>query len=243
MTLEITLIPALTDNYVYLLRDVATGKTAVVDPTEAQVVERELGRQSLGLDFIINTHHHWDHVGGNAELKKRYDCKVLGPAADKERIATMDWGLGDGDRFQLGSRPCEVLFLPGHTAGHIALWFEEDQALFCGDTLFSLGCGRLFEGSPEQMWASLSRLAALPAETKIYCAHEYTEANGRFALTVDPENRALQDRMAEVRRLRATGASTLPSTIGQEKATNPFLRAGSAVKFAELRSAKDRFRG
>ena len=240
--LEITAISVWTDNYVYLLRDAETGKTAVVDPTEAAPVVTELERQGLRLDRIVNTHHHVDHIGGNADLKSRYGCDVAGPASDQNRILTMDHGLQDGDVLRVGSSEAQVLFIPGHTTGHIALWFEADAALFCGDTLFSLGCGRLFEGTAEQMWASLSRLAALPPETRVYCAHEYTEANGRFALTVEPGNADLQTRMGEVRELRAKGRSTLPSTVGLEKRTNPFLRAGSARRFAELRQAKDAFR-
>lgn len=240
--LEITAIAALSDNYVYLLRDVESGVTAVVDPTEAAPVARELERQGLGLDLILNTHHHADHVGGNAELKRRYGAEVVGPAGDRGRIASMDRGLEDGDVVRVGTAAARVLLVPGHTTAHVAFWFERDAALFCGDTLFSLGCGRLFEGSPEDMWASLSRLAALPGSTRVFCAHEYTEANGRFALTVEPGNEDLLARMREVRGLRARGLSTLPSTVELEKRTNPFLRAGSAKRFAELRTAKDSFR-
>lgn len=240
--LEITAISAWSDNYVYLLRDAETGKTAVIDPTEAAPVVAALERQGLTLDRIVNTHHHADHIGGNADLKSRYGCDVVGPARDRNRIRTMDHGLQDGDVLRVGSSEAQVLFIPGHTTGHIALWFEADAALFCGDTLFSLGCGRLFEGTAEQMWASLSRLAALPPETRVYCAHEYTEANGRFALTVDAGNPDLQARMREVRELRAQGRATVPSTLGLEARTNPFLRAGSARRFAELRQAKDEFR-
>jgi len=255
--LDVTLLPLLTDNYAYLLRDRATGRTAVVDPSEGEPVIRELERRGLELDFVLNTHHHWDHVGGDQTLKERYGCPVVGPAYDRHRLSVLDQGLTEGDTFFLGEQEARVLHVPGHTTGHIALWFPDGEAVFCGDTLFSLGCGRMFEGTPEQMWASLERLRALPAVTCVYCGHEYTEANARFALAVEPENIDLQAKAREVRERRATGLPTIPSTIGEERLTNPFFRpqspeirrrlhleeAQDVEIFAELRRLKDEFRG
>lgn len=255
--LEIHQIPVLSDNYVYLARDAASGATAVVDPAVAEPVEAALERLGWTLTHILNTHHHPDHVGGNERLKARFACTVVGARADRERIPGIDVAVGDGDRYPLGESIAQVFDVPGHTRGHIAYWFEESAALFCGDTLFALGCGRLFEGTPEQMWRSLSRLKALPAATRVYCAHEYTQANGRFALTVEPDNAALRERMEEVDERRRRGLPTVPSTLAAEQATNPFLRPDSpglqaalglvghsAVEvFTATRARKDSFRG
>lgn len=255
MPLEIIQIRALSDNYNYLLRDAATGKTAAVDPSEAAPLLAELERRGWRLDAILNTHHHADHVGGNLGLQRHFGCSIYGYDPDMERIPNLTHPLQDGDRVMLGESCATVLFIPGHTLGHIAYYFPEDSALFCGDTLFSLGCGRLFEGSPEQMHASLGRLAALPPETRVYCAHEYTESNGRFALTLEPQNAALQRRMQQVRALRQRGEPTVPSTLAEELRTNPFLRPQSQeirrtlgmensenlAVFTEIRHRKDRF--
>lgn len=257
MTLEIVQIPVLNDNYIYLAHDPATGQTAAVDPAVSGPVLDELRRRGWTLTHILNTHHHGDHVGGNLELKTETGCVIVGPRADRERIPGIDIALGDGDRYRLGNAEAEVFDVPGHTRGHIAYWFADSAALFCGDTLFAMGCGRLFEGTPAQMWASLSKLARLPDETRVYCAHEYTEANGRFALAIEPDNRALQRRMAEVRALRAAGKPTVPSRLDEEQATNPFLRPDSAeiqrnldmsgadpvAVLARTRALKDGFRG
>lgn len=236
--MEIKLIPLLKDNYACLLQD-DSGKVAVVDPSEAAPVKAVLEEYGLKLDYILNTHHHGDHTGGNQELKAAYGCKVVGPAADARRIAGLDFGLKDGDIFELGESAARIIETPGHTSGHICFYFESDKALFCGDTLFSMGCGRLFEGTAAQMWHSLCKIMALPDETMIYCGHEYTLANGAFCLKIEPENPELQKRMEEVRRLRAKGLPTIPVTLAQEKDTNVFLRAGSAERFAEIRAAKD----
>jgi hydroxyacylglutathione hydrolase len=225
-----------------LLHDEATGTTGVVDPAEAAPVLDELARRGWQLGWILNTHHHGDHVGGNAALVAATGCRVVGPRADQARIPHIQTQVGDGDVFDLGAARARVFDTPGHTRGHIVYWFEQDAALFVGDTLFALGCGRLFEGSPEQMWASLAKLAVLPPETRVYCAHEYTESNLRFALSVAPDDPALLARGERVRARRAENLPTVPSTLGEELATNPFLRAGSAVRFAELRRAKDAFR-
>ncbi len=254
--MEIERLPCRNDNYVWLLREPRTGSVAVVDPADAEPVLARLAARGARLDFILNTHHHGDHVGGNLALKARFGCTVVGPLADRDRIPGIDVALGEGDRFAFGALEARVFDVPGHTRGHIAFWFETARALFCGDTLFALGCGRLFEGSPAQMWESLSKLRALPDETQVYCAHEYTQANARFALTADPANAALKARAASVDAARAKGEATVPSLLGEEKRTNPFLRADDpalatahgldprdpAAVFAHLRRSKDVFR-
>jgi hydroxyacylglutathione hydrolase len=254
--MKITLIPCLSDNYAYLIE--SGGEVAVVDPSEPAPVIAALEAKGLTrLDHILNTHHHFDHTGGNAPLKQRYGAKITGPRADMHRIEGIDRGVGEGDTITVGDSVWRVLDIPAHTSGHIALWCPEHAAVFTGDTMFAMGCGRLFEGTPAQMWASLSKLAALPPETKVYCGHEYTASNGRFALTVDTANAELKKRMDEVNRLRADGKPTIPSTIAGERATNPFLRANTAelaaaagkpvsdpvAVFAELRARKDSFKG
>ncbi|MEX0759348.1 MAG: hydroxyacylglutathione hydrolase [Tistlia sp.] len=223
--LDIHQIPVLSDNYVYLARCRATGMTAVVDPAVAAPVLAEAARLGWTITHILNTHHHGDHVGGNREIMAATGCTVVGPRADRARIPGISVEVDEGDVYRLGECEAKVFFVPGHTSGHIAYWFEESDALFCGDTLFALGCGRLFEGTPEQMWRSLSKLRVLPPETRVFCAHEYTQANARFALSVDAGNSALRSRAAEIDALRAEGRPTVPSTLGSERATNPFLRA------------------
>jgi hydroxyacylglutathione hydrolase len=252
--LEIVQIPLLVDNYSYLLHDSATGQTAVIDPSEAQPILKELSQRGWKLDYIFNTHHHFDHVGGNQELKAQTHCKIIGSHHDHQRIPGIDQQVMEGNLIRLGHATAQVLEIPGHTIGHVAYWFQDSKAVFCGDTLFSLGCGRLFEGTPTQMWNSLRRLAYLPRDTQIYCGHEYTEANGRFALSIDPHNATLQAYCAHVAILRAEGRSTIPSTIEIEVAANPFLRAPHLIEalglginatpeeaFAELRVRKDHF--
>ncbi len=253
--LEIIQLPVLTDNYIYLFHDTESGCTAVVDPALSEPVLDELKRQNWQLNWILNTHHHADHVGGNLELKAKTGCKVIAANTDKHRIPGFDQGVDEGDVIAIGYYAASVLTTPGHTSGHIAFYFAEAGALFCGDTLFGMGCGRLFEGSAEQMWQSLQKIKALPGNTQIYCAHEYTQVNGRFALTMEPENQALQQRVNEVRELRSRNQPTVPSTLHQELDTNPFLRedslalqrqinceGGSPVAvFAEVRRLKDHF--
>jgi hydroxyacylglutathione hydrolase len=240
--LDLTAIPCLSDNYAWLLRDPATGTVAIVDPGEAEPVEKVLTARGLGLDLILITHHHGDHVGGVAALKAAHGAAVLGPAADAHRLPALDRGLKDGDRVAVGNATAVVLDTPGHTRGHISLYFAGDVLLLCGDTLFSLGCGRLLEGTAAEMYASLRRFAALPPETRVACGHEYTLSNGRFALSVDPTNAALKARMAEVEADRAAGEPTLPALLGDEMAANPFLRAPDVATLAKLRAAKDDFR-
>ena len=253
--LEIVQIPVLSDNYVYLIHEPISGEVAIVDPAvEAEVVEA-LEARGWTPDYIFNTHHHYDHVGANLALKQRYELKIIGPAAERERIPGIDVAVGEGDHVHLGDVAADVYDVPGHTSGHIAYNFADEHALFCGDTLFAMGCGRLFEGTPDQMWQSLSKLMRLPDETRVYCAHEYTMANGKFALSVEPDNDALKARMKEVRDLRDRGEPTVPSTLGAERATNPFLRPMSdeiqeqvgllgapwPKIFAEVRTRKDNF--
>lgn len=225
--LEIRQIPVMKDNYVYLLHEPETGATAVVDPAEAEPVLEALDEKGWTLTHILNTHPHWDHVGGNLALKQRTGCRVFGAGQDRDSIPGLDVGLAEGDAVELGRTQALVLAVPGHTQGHLAYWFRDEQALFCGDTLFAMGCGRLLGGTAEQLWRSLDRIRGLPAATRIYCAHEYTQANGRFALTVEPGNPALVERMRRVDELRREGRPTVPSTLEEERATNPFLRPES----------------
>ncbi|MGB0576192.1 MAG: hydroxyacylglutathione hydrolase [Alphaproteobacteria bacterium] len=254
-TLEIEQIPTRSDNYVYLIRESGQGKVGVVDPSDAEPVIEALDRRGWTLTHILNTHHHNDHTGGNLELKEKYGCEVVGPLADHDRIAGIDIDVADGDTYTFGDAVAKVFDTPGHTRGHIGFWFEESKALFCGDTLFALGCGRVFEGTFEQMWNSLGKLRALPDDTMVYCAHEYTQANAKFAVTIETSNQALIDRAAEIDALRAENKRTVPSLLGLEKETNPFLRAdvasvaeavglpnGSPVDvFSEVRTRKDNF--
>jgi hydroxyacylglutathione hydrolase len=241
-SLEIVPVAVLTDNYVWLLRDQATGTVAVVDPGEAAPVEAALAARGWQPALILLTHHHGDHVGGVAALKAAHGAAVVGAAADAHRLPALDRALAPGETVAVGECVATVIDTPGHTRGHIAYHFAEAGVLACGDTLFSLGCGRPLEGTPEEMFASLGRLATLPDATLVLCGHEYTQSNARFALTVEPENAALRARAAEADAQRAAGRPTLPVTLGAEKAANPFLRARDAAEFARLRAAKDSFR-
>ena len=254
-TLEIEQIPTRSDNYVYLIKESGQGKVGVVDPSDAEPVIEALDRLGWTLTHIINTHHHNDHTGGNLELKEKYGCEIVGPLADHDRIAGIDLDVADGDTYTFGDAVAKVYDTPGHTRGHIAYWFEGSKALFCGDTLFALGCGRVFEGTFEQMWNSLGKLRALPDDTMVYCAHEYTQANANFAVTIETGNQALTERAAEIDALRSDNKRTVPSLLGLEKETNPFLRVdvasvaeavglpnGSPVEvFSEIRTRKDNF--
>ena len=250
MPLKVHQFPCLKDNYGFLVRDEESGKTACIDTPDAAAILAELKTLGWGLDLILNTHWHPDHAGGNAEIQAATGCQIVGPK-EVTRIAPLDRPVGDGDVVELGGTRFEVLETGGHTLGHLSYVDRADKIAFVGDTLFALGCGRLFEGTAEQMWTSLSRLAALPDETRIYCAHEYTAANARFALSVD-QSPALKSRAEAVFAARERGEPTVPTTIGQEKATNPFLRApqikaglglADAEAFAAVRQAKDAFQG
>jgi hydroxyacylglutathione hydrolase len=253
--LEIEQIPVLRDNYVYLVRDPVSGATGAIDPAVAEPVEERLAARGWRLTHILNTHHHDDHVGGNLALKRATGAKVVGSRRDAQRIPGIDMQVGDGETFLFGNAAAMVIEVPGHTLGHIAYWFPESHAVFCGDTLFALGCGRLFEGTAEQMWTSLLKLRALPDDTQVYCAHEYTQANARFARTVERDSLLLRQRIDEVDALRGRRQPTVPSLLAVERSTNPFLRADEeSVKkavglpdadparvFAEIRRRKDAF--
>ena len=243
MALDVVGIPALTDNYIWLVHDDASGETMVVDPAQAEPVDAVLAARGWRLTAIWNTHWHPDHTGGNAALKAAHGATVIAPAAEAARIPTADRLVAEGDVVTLGAHAARVLETPAHTAGHISFHVADADLIFVGDTLFAMGCGRLFEGTAAQMFANMQRYAALPDATSVYCAHEYTESNGRYALSVDPDNAALVARMADVRAARAAGEATVPTTIGAERATNPFLRAGSVEALAALRQGKDDFRG
>jgi hydroxyacylglutathione hydrolase len=255
MPLAVELIPCLTDNYAYLVRDSQSGLCAVVDPSEPEPVRRALTARGWPLTHILNTHHHLDHTGGNLALKEEFGAQVVGPGKDRDRIPGIDVGVDESAPWRFGDRAVGVLEIPAHTRAHIAFHFADDRIVFTGDTLFAMGCGRLFEGTPQMMWSSLSKLMRLPDDTRVYCGHEYTLSNGRFALTLEPGNSDLQARMRDVEQLRAAARPTIPSTIGLEKKTNPFLRPDSAeirktlgmegadevAVFGETRRRKDNF--
>ena len=242
MALTVTGIPCLSDNYVWLLQDAATGAVAVCDPGEADPAIAAVERLGGRLDLILLTHHHGDHIGGVSALQARFGGKIVGAAADAHRLPKLDQAVRAGDTVTLGSAAGTVLETPGHTVGHIAFYFPDAPAVLCGDTLFALGCGRLLEGSAAQMHASLQALAALPPDTRVCCGHEYTESNARFALTVEPGNQVLIARATHVRNLRAAGQPTVPTTIAMERAENPFMRAADVARLATIRTAKDNFR-
>lgn len=255
MSLEILTIPCLSDNYAYLLHNAASGETAAVDVPEAAPLLEVLADRGWTLTTILITHHHADHVQGLADLLAQHPAQVIGAEADAHRLPPLDVTAMDGDMLNICGAPVQVLEVPGHTIGHIAFHFPQSGAVFTADSLMALGCGRLFEGTPAQMHGSLSRLAALPAETIVYSGHEYTQANAKFALTIDPDNPDLISRAEAVSKARECGAPTVPSTLAEELATNPFLRAGeTAIQqklgmagadpvavFAEIRARKDRF--
>jgi hydroxyacylglutathione hydrolase len=249
------LFPCLTDNFGVLIHDPASGATASVDAPEAAPVEAALAKTGWRLTDILVTHHHNDHTAGIGELKARHKCRVVAPRAEAQRIAHVDETVAEGDKVAVGALAAQVIDTPGHTAGHISYFFPAEKLAFVGDTLFSIGCGRVIEGTPEMMWDSLLKLRALPDDTRFYCGHEYTAANIRFAKTIEPNNKPLAARAEEVARLLAAGKPTIPATIGAEKADNPFLRAdlpdvaksvglagNPAWKvFAEIRERKNKF--
>ncbi len=240
--LQIVAVPAFADNYLWLVHDADSGETAVVDPGDPAPVLAEAERRGWRIDKILNTHWHPDHTGGNLAIREATGATIIGPAGENGRVPGLDVSLAEGDRISIGSNEAEVWEVPGHTLGHIAYIFREDGVAFVGDTMFAMGCGRLFEGTPEQMHRSLERIAGLPEETRLYCAHEYTLANARFAAHAFPGNKAIAGRLRHVEQERSNARSTVPTTVGEERATNPFLLAGSVGEFAELRAEKDNFR-
>ena len=239
MAIEIVRVPVLSDNYVWLLHDATSVETLVIDPAVAEPVLAAAEARGWKITQIWNTHWHPDHVGGNAEIKAATGCVITGPAAEAERISTLDVQVRGGDVVQLGGVRAMVLDVPAHTAGHIAYHFESEQVAFVGDTLFAMGCGRLFEGTAAQMYDNMRKLEALGDATAIYCAHEYTLSNARFAVTIEPDNAALQQRVSDVVAARERGEATVPTTIALERATNPFMRASSVEELAARRAAKD----
>jgi hydroxyacylglutathione hydrolase len=234
-------VPILSDNYAWLLRDSASGAVGIVDPADAEACAQAIDAAGGRLDLILLTHHHDDHIAGTDAIRARYGAQVVGAKADARRLPKLDRELVEGDEVMLGAASARVIDTPGHTRGHIAFFFPDGDVLICGDTLFSLGCGRLLEGDAADMFASLQKFAKLPADTLVCCGHEYTQSNARFALHADPANAALQAFSARVDTLRAAGEPTIPSRLGDEMAANPFLRARDVATLGDLRSRKDKF--
>ena len=241
--IEVVQVPVLSDNYVYLAHDAASGETTVIDPAVAEPVLDAAAARGWKITQIWNTHWHPDHTGANLAIKAATGCTITGPAGESAKIPGIDRAVAQGDSVALGANAFSVIACGGHTLGHNAYYEAGSKTLFCGDTLFALGCGRVFEGTAAQMFDSLNKLMALPDDTRVFCAHEYTASNARFAVTVEPGNAALTARVQEITRLRAANQPTVPSTIGYERATNPFVRAATADEFAVRRSGKDSFKG
>jgi len=239
--MEIIAVPVLTDNYVWLIHNAESGETAAVDPSAADPVLEAAASRGWQLTQILNTHWHPDHTGGNQGIQAATGSTIVAPA-EAERVSKVDRIVGEGDRVNVAGREAVVWEIPAHTAGHIAYYFEDERMIFVGDTMFAMGCGRLFEGTAQQMYQNLRRIAALPEDVRIYCGHEYTLANARFAAHAEPGNDAIADRLAAVSALRDAGDITLPTTVAAELVTNPFVRAPNVEEFARLRRDKDSFR-
>ena len=239
--LEVVPVPVLTDNYVWLIHDSESGETAAVDPSVAEPVLAAVEAKGWQLSEVLNTHWHPDHTGGNAAIQGATGSPIIAPA-EAERVSKVDRVVAEGDRVRVCGAEALVWEIPAHTAGHIAYYFEDEGMIFVGDTMFAMGCGRLFEGTAQQMYANLQRIAALPGDIRIYCGHEYTLANARFAADAEPNNAAILARLKKVEALRASGDVTLPTTVAEERETNPFVRATNWEEFARLRSEKDSFR-
>jgi hydroxyacylglutathione hydrolase len=241
--IEIVGVPAFRDNYIWLMHDDVSGETVAIDPGEAAPVLAEAARRGWHIGQVWSTHWHADHTGGNAEIKAATGCTITGPAAEAAKIPTLDVQVSEGDLARIGAVEARVMEIPAHTVGHIAFYLANAGIVFVGDTLFAMGCGRLFEGTAPQMWRNMQRLAALPPETRVYCGHEYTQANGHYARVAEPDNEAVTSRMRDVDAVRARGEPTVPTTIALELATNPFMRAGSVEALARRRAEKDVFQG
>jgi hydroxyacylglutathione hydrolase len=241
MTVTASPVPILKDNYAWLLRESSTGATAIVDPADAQPIIEAIEKAGGRMDLILLTHHHADHIAGVDEVRARFRCPVVGAAADMHRLPKLDQPVREGDTVRLGDATAQVIETPGHTRGQINFFFADGGVLLSGDTLFSLGCGRLIEGTAGEMFDSLHKLAALPGETLVCCGHEYTEANARFALAVDPDNAALHDFVSKVEQLRSAGQPSVPSVLAEELKANPFLLAPDVASFAAVRAKKDKF--
>jgi hydroxyacylglutathione hydrolase len=239
--LEVTAVPVLTDNYVWLIHNADIGETAVVDPSVADPVLDAVAAIGWRPTHILNTHWHPDHTGGNQGIQAATGAPIIAPA-EAERVSKVDYVVHEGDRLTVAGHEAVVWDIPAHTSGHIAYYFEDERMIFVGDTMFAMGCGRLFEGTAEQMYRNLLRIAALPEDVRIYCGHEYTLANASFAAHAEPRNNAIADRLVAVSALRDAGKITLPTTVAEELATNPFVRAKDAAEFARLRRDKDSFR-
>jgi hydroxyacylglutathione hydrolase len=239
MSLQIYQIPALIDNYIYILH--AEERTAVIDPSESNSVLSFLQQRDWTLEYILNTHHHFDHVGGNEDIKQHKKCLIYASKFDEDRVPGCDKGFKEGEIITLGHHQIQVIDIPGHTKGHIAYYLPENGVLFCGDTLFAMGCGRVFEGTMEQLYTSLQKIKTLPDDTSVYCAHEYTLKNIEFALTIEPNNKDLQNKLRETKAKREKNQSTVPTFLGDEKKYNPFLKAKSFEEFKEIRLKKDIF--
>jgi len=239
--LTVSAVPVLNDNYVWLITDPDTGETAAVDPSVSEPVLEAVQDKGLRLTQVLNTHWHPDHTGGNQGIKAATGCTITAPA-EAERVSKVDRIVAEGDRVTVAGAEALVWDIPAHTAGHVAYYFEGEGMIFVGDTMFAMGCGRLFEGTAEQMYANMKRIAGLPEHVRIYCGHEYTLANARFAAHVDPGNDAVARRLEDVAALREEGRITLPTTVEEERATNPFVRASDVHEFARLRTEKDSFR-
>ena len=237
--LDVTLIPVLDDNYAYILQ--SGSEIAVLDPGEAQPVIEYLEKNKLIPSIIFNTHHHGDHIAGNKKIQEKYNSQIVGPEKDKSRIPNINIGLNEGDIYKFGDEDITIMETPGHTNGHICLWFKQSKILFSGDTLFAMGCGRLFEGTADDIFPSFVRFNQMPDETTIYCGHEYTLENARFCLSIEPENDDLIERMKEVEGLYNNEIPTIPTTIGLERKTNVFMRAKDVAEFKKYRTLKDRF--
>ena len=239
--MKIEIIPCLKDNYSYIIIDLKNKNTCVVDPSESKPIINFLEKNNLQLNYILNTHHHYDHVGGNAELKKRYKAKIVGFEGDCERIPEIDIMLKDGEIWKQDNFEAKVIHIPGHTLGHICFYFYNDKSIFTGDTLFSLGCGRIFEGTYSQMYESLKKLKELPHDTKIFCGHEYTMQNSRFCLAHDQNNKNLKNKIINIKKKLQEKLPTIPSTIKEELECNIFLRSDNVKTFSKLRDLKDNF--